>query len=90
MFVQWLTGSCKTRQKHDMLPNKQLSEQITAPWKACQLTTGSRSERASCVGLHVLCKTQPCHPEAAVGGSLSSLLANLLWLPAAGEANVQA
>lgn len=36
MFVPQLTGSCKTRQKHDMLPNKQLCEPRAAPWKACQ------------------------------------------------------
>lgn len=40
MFVQRLTGSCKTRQKHDVLPNKQLSERIAAPWKALQPNRG--------------------------------------------------
>lgn len=75
MFVQRLTGSCKTRQNQDMLPTSSSLESL-------ELTTGSPSERASCVGLHVCCKTQPCQPQAVVGVSPSLLLVNLLCLPA--------
>lgn len=88
VFVQQLTGSCKPRQKHNMLLNKQLCEQRAAPGKPAR---NHRQQEQTCL----LRGAARALQNTALPGLRSGVTvltagrAALLSLPAAGGADVQ-
>lgn len=91
MFVQQLTGSCKPGQKHDTVPNKQLSEPRAAPWKGCQEPQAAGANVPPAWGCTCSAKHSPA-ARPVVGVTVLTAGRAVLppCLPAAGGADVQA
>lgn len=86
VFVQQLTGSCKPRQKHNMLLNKQLCEPRAAPWKACQEPQAAGANVPPAWGCTCSAKHRPAAGLRLGVTVLTAGRAALLSLPAAGIA----